>query len=249
MVDLAIFAALAWERATVASGLSHPRPAGHRAWRAGAGTHSCFLIQTGMGPERARQAAMASPPTRSMLVWGCAGGLVPECAPGTILVANRVVDDRGAEWDVPLATPLASWAAEHGLPVRQGTLLTTAEALVTRDAKRHAAARGAVAVDMEAAAIVQVAAQRRLPVAVVRVVLDGVDDALPPPSLVDTSSGDIRLLAAARYFSLPTRWSDAIRLSARQRLAARSLCRFAGLLLGGPGGSLLDLFTGTHGSI
>ena len=85
MLDLAIFTALAWERRAVTAGLAGTSPGARpRTWvgrlREGGG---CFVVQTGIGRDRARVAAAAAPPARAFLACGCAGALVDWLTPAT----------------------------------------------------------------------------------------------------------------------------------------------------------------------
>src|SRR5438309_323719 len=92
MYDLAVFAALDFERRAVIDGLRSVAPAGRpRTWRGyTADGASCLVVQTGIGPIRARSAAEAAPPAGAYLMCGCAGALAPSLAPGDLVVADRV---------------------------------------------------------------------------------------------------------------------------------------------------------------
>ena len=224
MYDLCIFAPLAWERAAVCAAPLDWRPTGTRRWEAKlphGGT--CVVVQTGVGPARARSAAEAAPRARAMLVCGCAGGLVPELAAGSIVVGESVCDLATAERFSLHTTLTPKSVSGLGLTVATGCIATAVAALGSPAAKREAAAAGAIAVDMESAAVARVAAARNVPLAVLRVVLDTVNDLLPPETLIDGTSGSVRLGAAMAYFLPPGRWPAAIRMAARQRSAERAL--------------------------
>ena len=200
------------------------RATGARSWEARlphGGT--CVVLQTGVGPERAAGAAEAAPQARAMLVFGCAGGLVPELAAGSIVVADSVCDLATAK-RFSLHTTLPSESVRGlGVTAVTGCIATAAAALGSPAAKREAAATGAIAVDMESAAIARIAAARHVPLSVLRVVLDTVEDTLPPDTLIDGASGNVRLGAAVAHFLPPGRWPSAIRMAARQRSADRAL--------------------------
>src|SRR5262245_33748292 len=99
MYELAVFAALGWERRAVTSALAEVGPAGStRAWHGRlADGASCLVMQTGIGPERAGRIAAGAPPARRFLCCGCAGALVRSLRAGTLVAADGVLplDDAG----------------------------------------------------------------------------------------------------------------------------------------------------------
>lgn len=130
----------------------------------------------GMGPDRAAAggAALAArlPPDVAVVVSGVCGGLDGSLAPGTVLVADRVAGEGLPERTFPQADTVAAALRGAGLAVAVGPLWSSAT-VVRGAARRRLAATGAVAVDMESAALV--AALPGRPVAVVRVVADTPD--------------------------------------------------------------------------
>ena len=140
------------------------------------------VSQSGPGAARAAAAAAhAIDAGASVLVsWGLAGGLAAALAPGTVVAPRRVLA-QGAEpigVDAAWHASLAALADEFALDY--GDLLSVPAALESPAAKRAAAAATrAVAVDMESAAIAAAAARARVPFVALRVVVDGVGDALP----------------------------------------------------------------------
>jgi nucleoside phosphorylase len=105
-----------------------------------------------------------------LVVCGVAGGLVPELAPGAVVIPDEVA--MGSEWTVTcdreLTERLREASRRLGLEPDAGPLVTLGS--VVRGRERAAwAGSGAAAVDMESAILVRAA---RGPAAVVRVVLD-----------------------------------------------------------------------------
>jgi len=105
-----------------------------------------------------------------LVVCGVAGGLVPELAPGTVVIPDEVA--MGTDWtvrcDAELVHRLRDAARRLGLDPHAGPLVTLGS--VVRGRERAVwAGRGAVAVDMESAVLVRASPG---PAAVVRVVLD-----------------------------------------------------------------------------
>lgn len=182
------------------------------------------VYQSGPGPERAAQAARAAieAGARALVSWGLAGGLEPEVVPGTVVVPEHVVTENGpaavadSAWQAALAAAL-----EPDFAVSAGALLSTEHVLATpREKVRAALATGAVAVDLESAAIGLAAARAGLPFVAVRVVADGVADRLP--TRVESwvaDSGAQRVGSVVLAALSPASWSPLIRLAQRYRVA------------------------------
>lgn len=193
-----------------------------------------LVAQSGPGAARAGEAAQRAAGSGAGLLvsWGLAGGLGAAVAPGTVVLPRRVLA-RGAE---PLPVD-AAWHARlaaltAGVTLDCGDLLTVPAALESPAAKRAAAAAsGAVAVDMESAAIGSAAARAHVPFVAVRVVIDGCDDALPAGAerWID-ESGNRRMTPAVRALLDPRQWRALVTLTRRYRVASRVLDRLAGAL-------------------
>lgn len=136
----------------------------------------------GVGPERARIAAERAmlADTQALISCGLAGGLDPTLQAGSIVLASDVIDaaDRErrwtthARWRETLHTRLAD--------ARIGPLVSsTAPISSVADKTRFYAEQGAVAVDMESAAIAAVAAHHGVPFVAVRIIVDPAHMALP----------------------------------------------------------------------
>jgi 4-hydroxy-3-methylbut-2-enyl diphosphate reductase len=137
------------------------------------------VVRTGIGPARARRAALrlrAAPASR-VAIAGLCGALDADFAPCDVVVASEL---QGV--DVPLAgvVELAGALREQGLRVHVAPIVSVPH--VVRGAGRRALLeRGAGAVDMESGWLAAGAAGR--PLAVVRVVLDGPNHELLRPAL------------------------------------------------------------------
>ena len=240
MYDVAIFAALGWEARAVIQGLSGVEEGGRpRTWRGYLGDGaSCLLVQTGIGPRRARTAAEAAPPARLLLATGCAGGLAPSLRVGDLVIASTVVclDERQRPVDrLPAAaSAVGTWAAARGLQVQTGPLASSPTVLETAAAKTIAASTGALAVEMESGAIATVARARVVPFVGLRVVLDAAGDAVSLGGVIDEDTGEIRPGRAVAAVALrPDRWPVAVRLARQQAAVERRLRAVAAMLLGG----------------
>ncbi len=157
-----------------------------------------------------------------LVSFGLAGGLDPALDPGTVLVPAAVLLD-AERWD---ADDALSRRLGGGTP---GALYGGGEVVATAAAKAALLARtGAVAVDLESAAVARAARRHGLPFAALRAVCDGAGRGLPRAALVALDGagqiGGLRVAwaAASRPWEVP----DLVRLGgdaarARHALVAR----------------------------
>ena len=139
-------------------------------------------VRTGVGPEAARRAALALPPVPidAAILAGYAGGLQPGLAPGTLVVADPLLDAGDHIVPTPLAEALAETARGAGLACVRGALVTLGRVFEAPSEKAWIhAAHGAIAVDMESAVLAAVLSERGVPAAAARVVLDAAEEAVP----------------------------------------------------------------------
>jgi 4-hydroxy-3-methylbut-2-enyl diphosphate reductase len=167
-----------------------------RALRRGA--PSLEVVRTGAGPVRAARAvaalAASGRPT-AVAVAGIAGGLEPGMAPGTIVVADRVMGSDGST--VAVLTSAAVIAAELqrlGLPAVVGGVISAPRVVHGADRARLAAI-GAIAVDTETA--YALAPRWDVPTAVIRVVADTSEQELWSRATVGNGRLALRNLQAA----------------------------------------------------
>ena len=109
--------------------------------------------------------------------------------------------------------------------VTEGNLLTSTHAIDT-PADKAAAFRntGAAAVDMESAAVAQIAAKHNLPFIAVRVIVDTAADTLPRAVVAASRAGRVRFARLIGGLILaPREIAPLIRLAQRYRIAMRSL--------------------------
>jgi hypothetical protein len=180
-------------------------------------------VASGLGEAACIAAAtLAEDGARALVSFGLAGALARGLAPGTPIVADRVVADAAA-WRLQVA-PLA-----EQLGARICTLCGATTPLLTPAEKAAAAARsGAIAVDMESAHVLATAGRLGLRAVVVRVVADPAERALPrlaasaarPDGTLDPWA---TAAALARY---PGDW-PLVALSARDTARARAGLRRA----------------------
>jgi adenosylhomocysteine nucleosidase len=183
---IAIVAAMPEELSRLLARATHRRSlslGSSRAFEATIAGRDAVLVATGEGSGRASQACRAllsELPIGGLIVAGVAGGLSPSLAPGSVIVARRVVDDGETA-----PAPDRRWAeAAQGCGnAVLGTILSSSSMLCTRDAKAGAYARLGTAepavVDLESATLARVAAAHGVPYIAVRAVCDTVDENLP----------------------------------------------------------------------
>ncbi|MCK6555369.1 hypothetical protein L6Q96_12445 [Candidatus Binatia bacterium] len=235
---VAIFAALRWECRPV---LRHLRQV-HRdrlgpfpTWTGRAGPGEAVVVQTGIGAERAGAAADAIRAAGAFSLYlstGCAGALAPDLGPGDLAVATAVVS---AGDDGRIATDDAATARARRVAARLdvrtccGPILSSPRVLHSAHAKRDAGRRtGAVAVEMEGAAIGAYAGRAEVPFASVRAILDTADTELDEAgNFLDPASGRLRPLGLARHVVRhPATVRQLLALRRMLHAAERSLDRF-----------------------
>lgn len=194
--QLGIVAALPGE----ARALARLRPRGRARLNGGA-----RLLLSGMGAERAAAAArtLVGDGVSVLMSWGVAAALVPGVDPGALVLASSVLGADGREWstDAEWRGALAA-AMSPAHQVFEQRLVDTPE-LVADPAAKHALSResGAIACDMESAAVAAVAAGHGLAFVSVRAIIDDVSMVLPPVARA-AMDADGRLRPAALMAAL-----------------------------------------------
>lgn len=184
---------------------------GLHGFRARLGSTELVLIATGMGTMRARQAARRAMPlfpgAKLAISTGVAGALSEGLRPGDLVLADRLLLGGKESCTPDHILPIVEeriGAAERalraaGLSFTTGALLTTGRVLATGAAKRIAKEQsGAIAVDMESAALGLEAAAYGIPFVCVRAVLDAVDDEIPAAEL-GGPDGRVNPIAATKF--------------------------------------------------
>ncbi|HVB81924.1 MAG TPA: hypothetical protein VNE82_18495 [Candidatus Binataceae bacterium] len=184
---------------------------GLRGFRARLGATEIVGIATGIGIGRAadiaRHAMRSLAQADLVIATGLAGALSEALQPGDLVLADRLMLDAERPGLAPttVAIPPADLArfkaalTASPLKFATGTILTAAQILKDGAAKRDAHARtGALAVDMESAAVAAEAHRCGLRFACVRAVLDTVDQEIVGAELAGPD-GEVRPLAAAGF--------------------------------------------------
>jgi hopanoid-associated phosphorylase len=116
-----------------------------------------------------------------LISFGVAGGLAPDLAPGTCIVASAILSENtrlqtDTRWSEKLLKTIPGAIC--------GMLMGASGPVATTETKRRLhAATGAIAVDMESHVVARVAAAHELPMAAVRVITDPAVRTLPKCAL------------------------------------------------------------------
>jgi adenosylhomocysteine nucleosidase len=184
---------------------------GLHGFRAEIGGKSFAVVGHGIGHKRATDAASRAfdliPAPELVIGTGVVGALSSGLKPGDLVLSDRVLailgDGQVAEQVTAVGDAhlraVARSLALAGIAHSTGAILTSNRVLATGVEKRRAKeSTGAIAVDMETAAIAAEANVRGLPFLALRAVLDEVDDEVVGGAMAD-EDGNVRPLAATSY--------------------------------------------------
>lgn len=197
----------------------------------------CSVGVSGMGGVRARDMSqrLLAEGVRGLVSWGTCAGLAPGLAPGTLIIANRVLALDGASYATRDLLTVGA-ASEVIASARRGPLLSVPHLVTTVEEKTRLYKQyGALGLDMESADVAHVAAEYGVPFLALRVVVDPADAPLPRAlSGAIDDCGRVRFLvllsALGRHLgSAAELW----RLAHHFRLAQRTLTALA-QSFGGP---------------
>lgn len=198
--SLAIFVATQAEMKPLATALQSTCRSASRSdsmVRFGIEGRDLLLARTGVGPDNAEAAArrlFEETPVTAALSLGVAGGLSPQVQTGDLILADQVIFRRGPGQVLygEKVSELESFLCDAGLQeaamtvIRRldsryclGPILTVDRIIRTAEEKRVLAAEsGAVALDMESAAIASAASAYSVPFLAIRGVLDPIHEDL-----------------------------------------------------------------------
>lgn len=206
---------------------------------------SCILANdhlliafSGAGADNAETAAelLINQGASRLISWGCAAGLSDLAKPGDLTLANCLV---GA--DLSNKSIDAAWhqhsvgiIEKHSdIRIRNGKIVESRELVVSsREKKKLNLASGAVALDMESAAVARVADRHKLKFLVIRAIADPVGMDLPKAvAYALNDQGDVSLRKLLSYLTRhPAELPKLIKLGAHFHKAKRTLVKAADLL-------------------
>lgn len=201
-----------------------------------------LLAESGIGMRRARVTARRLFERERgidlALLTGVAGALAAPLAIGDLVLADRVMarGDDGFRPEMTIETPPEHFAraaaalAAAGLAYTRGAILTSRLAIATAVEKRLAGAQsGAIAVDMETAAIAIEAEERGVPFIAMRTIMDTVDHDLAAAKFA-TPDGTVKIgKAAVALLTHPAAVIGVIRLIRNLRRAADAMANAVAL--------------------
>ncbi|MEC4888752.1 MAG: hypothetical protein RI101_01725 [Nitrospira sp.] len=241
---IAIFVATVWELAAVRAALPHGRTetcAGKPLYVAEVGRGECWVLQTGVGPQKAGAGARALFQRQAFSVslstgFACAltaaeiGDVLMGTAVAMIDSANAGLPDY---CEVPGAERDRFYAAigefRQGSRCREGRFVSV-DRIVGRASDKGALAQrtGAVGLDMESAALACEAGVAQVPFVIVRTVSDLLEEELPLDfNLFLRPTGWLRGIGAVLAHPVES-LSGLLRLRRQSALAARNLTRLLG---------------------
>lgn len=187
-----------------------------------------LLAYAGAGPLNAEQAAknLIVKGADRLISWGCAAALDQQLRPGQLVIPESAqLDQQSYETDKRWSHKLRCRLSQK-LTVVGGNLLSTAR-IVASGSEKQILQRdtGAVALDMESAAIAKVAQQANLPCLVLRAIADPATMSLPQAVVVALDDqGQVRLGQLLRHLMLrPWQVPALIRLGLHFAAARKTL--------------------------
>ncbi len=183
---------------------------GLHGFRAQVGEKDFAVVGHGIGHKRAtetaRRAFDSMPQAELVIGTGVAGALSRGLKPGDLVLSDRILMIHADGQQAKLGTAVS---AEHlraighslasaGIAYSTGAILTSNRVFTVAEKRGAKESTGAIAVDMESAALASEAAARGLPFVAIRAVLDEVDDEVVGAEMAD-EGGDVRPLAATAY--------------------------------------------------
>ncbi|PIQ96356.1 MAG: hypothetical protein COV67_09990 [Nitrospinae bacterium CG11_big_fil_rev_8_21_14_0_20_56_8] len=207
---------------------------------------SFLLVRTGLGKQRAREglkAALNNFHVTSVISTGFAGGAKAGLRIGDLVVADSVLElQPGKEWKLlQSAQPTRQFTSDpdwvervmqspppDGAVVHRGDLLSVDE-VVSLPQNKAALGRfyDVTAVEMETAALAQIANERSLPFISVRSISDTVEEELINASPLLKPNGEVAVLKAGWFvLTHPGAWKDLRHLQRNADLVAGNLAKF-----------------------
>lgn len=207
------------------------------------GGRDALLVVTGMGPKRAAASArflFEQYNVTHLISTGYCGALQDGMVCGDAVLAERCAflqEPRGGSLsDLPLLRKMEAALQQGGIAVRLGTLLTAEQPVLKTSEKESLGAKtGAIAVDMESAAVLQAAAEsdKKIASVTVRFIVDALGDELADTGAFLDENAAVKPLSLAReLLRRPRLFQELPDLGRKAARARVSLARFLGHCFG-----------------
>jgi adenosylhomocysteine nucleosidase len=142
-----------------------------------------LVAYSGAGAKNAQLTAelLVAKGATQLISWGCAAALIPGLKPGSLILADKLIDAEAME--IPVNVEWHNYSKHllsKSVDVHTGCL-TESERIVSssKDKKQLQSITNAIALDMESIAIAKVARQHALPFLAIRTIADPVNLNLP----------------------------------------------------------------------
>lgn len=233
--DVGIVYALPIELAPLADQLTRLRKVAGKGFvvRGGLwGERRIALVESGVGQKRsarATEALLEGHKPDWVLAAGFAGATAPSLAIADIVMADRVIGADGKRLEMGVRIPRSEIDKTPGVHV--GAILTVDRLVRTAKEKRALYEEtGAMAVDMETAAVARVCHERKVRCLAIRVISDTADHDLPPEAESVLGSSRFYRVGAAvgALWRRPQSYKDLWRLREQAHRAADRLAQFLG---------------------
>lgn len=181
-----------------------------------------LVVVAGIGrtpAQRAAQIAIREARPEVLVSAGFAGAAKTTSRVGDVLSAGQVVD--------------AANGMRHNASGGNAVIVTAAGVTGMAEKRKLAAQFGADAIDMEAAAVAQVASEHGIPFAALKAISDELDFVMPPMDPFVTEDGRFRTVSFVRYVALrPRRWKSVLQLARNSAQAGAKLSTAVEHLIG-----------------
>lgn len=200
-----------------------------------------MVSHSGAGSENARSSAeqLISQGATRLISWGCAAGLSASVQPGDLIVADQLIDAEyneiavNSDWRNYSIHILKQQTGKKHIDVQGGPIAESKRLISdSDDKKQYHTKTGALALDMESAAIAKVARLHNLEFLAIRAIADPVTMNLPKSINYSLSNeGEILMGKLLRYLALhPSELPGLVRLGLHFNQAKRTLIRTASQL-------------------
>ncbi len=199
--------------------------------------HNTLVCLSGMGSSNANRAAnkLIASGCEALMSWGCAAALTDNLFPGDCLLPDTIIAEHSSstlaidqDWHNKLNAKLSNIARINTRP------LIGSDKLITSTDEKYSlgAHTGAVGLDMESAAIADVASKHNIPFVIVRCVADPVSMSLPESvAIAMTPDGGINILKLLLFTARhPSNIRALIHLAKHFKAAQKTLAQAAKIL-------------------